>query len=187
VSEKDEGGLLNYFKKLLTPTPPTTLDRFDFYETQWQRRAEDRMGYRWSMFNDEWGYRIAVHSKGESRPEEYVVKLMPYEIAYYEDPGDVTIPSKYEYGNDEAMYFEYFGDMISPVGSNDEIAYIADDDEVKILEYDFGDSEIEQTVETEWEAKDFAGMIMETMENGDWDSHRPALSNLPPEYRQPSY
>lgn len=190
MSEEDEGGLLNYLKKLLTPSPPTGLASFDIYETEWRIITENNMGhgqYKKSVFNDERGYRIAIRTKGEYQPEEYVVKLMPYDIAYYDDPNDVIIPDKYEFGNDNVMYFEYFGDTISGVGGNSDIAYIADDDDVKLLEYNFGDSDITQTLETEREAEDLTVAIMETMESSDWESHRLGLENLPPEYRQPPY
>jgi hypothetical protein len=157
------------------------------YETRWEIYYEDD---RWlgkakmSLVNDEYGYRIAMRSKGKwYRPKEYIVMLMPYEITYYDDPDDVVIPDEYEFGNDDVMYFEYFGNMVSHVDRNTDIAYIADDDDVKLLEYDFGGSEITQTLDTEKEADDLAVAIMETMENGDWESDRPALENLPPEYR----
>lgn len=190
MSEKNEGGLLNFLQKLLTPSPPTGLANFDFYETEWRIIMESNMGhgqYKKSAFNDERGYRIAIRTKGEHQPEEYVAKLMPYDITFYDDPNDIIIPDKYEFCNDDAMYFEYFGDTMSGVGGNTDIAYIADDDDVKILEYDFGGNEMEQTLDTEKEAENLAVTIMETMENGDWDTHRSALSNLPFEYRQPPY
>jgi hypothetical protein len=170
MPEDDKDGIRNYL-----------------YETRWEIIHEDN---RWlgkakmSLVNDDHGYRIAMHSKGKwFRPKKYVVRLMPYEITYYDDPSDVIIPDEYEFGNDNVMYFEYFGNMVSYVDSNTDIAYIADDDDVKLREYDFGDTEMEQTLDTEKEADDLAVAIMETMENGKWDPSKPSLENLPPEYR----
>lgn len=85
------------------------------------------------------------------------------------------------------MYYMYYGDTVSRVYGEDDITHIEKDDEVKVLEYDFDDGEVVQTLETKREAENLAGTIIEIMENGDWESHRSALSNLPLEYRQPSY
>jgi hypothetical protein len=160
----------------------------NLYKTHWEIIWEDDrwLGkYKKAFINNDLCYRITIRSIGRwFRPQEYVVTLMPYEITYYDGPNNVTIPNEYEFGNDDVMYFEYFGNMVSHVGRNTDIAYIADDDDVKLLEYDFGGSEITQTLDTEKEAEDLAVTIMES---GDWQSDRPALENLPSEYRQSPY
>ena len=55
------------------------------------------------------------------------------------------------------------------------------------IEFDLGDEELMEIRETEEEAKDLALAIMQTIERGDWAKRSHAMSNLPHEYREPSY
>lgn len=106
MTEQDEGGIFSYLKDLLTFAPPSKFDQFDFLETDWHVDKTGSMShgqYRIAVFNDEKCYRVVIRTKGEYRPEEYVVKLTPYEITNIEDNGDGTRTIEQEFGDDEVV------------------------------------------------------------------------------------